>query len=427
MALPQSSTAKVSGTSSAKNYTFAFILITSLFFFWGFIHNLDPVLIPHLRYACRLNVLQSSLVDSSVFIAYFLMALPAGYVMKKHGYKSGILLGLVAFALGCFLFIPAANELNYFYFLIALFIIACGLTFLETAANPYVTILGSPETATFRLNFAQSFNGLAAFLAPLIGGKIILTEAPKSTETLAQMPPAEQLAYLHEQASTVKMPYMILGIAIVLLIVLFIFTKLPDIKEEEGAPSKGIGKLLQISHLRWAVIAQFFYVGAQVCVFSFFILMASKAGNITEKDASVYLSFAGLAFLIGRFLGTFLMKLVKPQTLLILFALMAAALTMASIFISGIVAVYALIGVCFFMSIMYPTIFSLGVAQLGNSTKVASSLIVMSIVGGAILPPLLGYIADVTQHIQYGYLVPVICFLVVFIYATGPCKVKTNA
>ena len=409
---------KVSDTpNQGKGYLFPLILVTSLFFFWGFVHNLDPVLIPHLRKAFQLNVFESTLVDSSVFIAYFLLALPAGYIMRKYGYKSGIILGLILFAIGCLLFIPAANTAQYIFFLGALFIIACGLTFLETAANPYVTVLGPPETATQRLNFSQSFNGLAAFLAPVLGGKFIFTEAKYTDAQLAKLLPLEKQAYVLEEASTVKAPYLILGILIIVVAILFVFTKLPDIKEEENSTEKSsFGHVLGHSHLRCAIIGQFFYVGAQVCVLSLFISFITSSAGISQDQAKWYAGAAGLAFMLGRFAGTFFMRFVAPHKLLMLYALISAALTLVSIFATGMITVYALIGVAFFMSIMFPTIFSLGIAGLGKDTKLGSSLIVMSIVGGAFLPPVLGLISDATHNIQYGYLVPFICFLVVFYF-----------
>ena len=218
--------------NQSKKYLFPFILVTSLFFFWGFVHNLDPILIPHLRRAFSLNTLQASLVDSAVFIAYFLMAIPAGVIMKKYGYKTGILIGLALFAAGCFLFVPAANTMQYAFFLGALFIVACGLTILETAANPYATILGAPETSTQRLNFAQSFNGLAAFLAPIAGGHFILADNPVNEAGLAAMSNQARNAYLLAETSTVKLPYIILGCAILVVAAIFFFTSLPDKKDE---------------------------------------------------------------------------------------------------------------------------------------------------------------------------------------------------
>ncbi|OPB91665.1 L-fucose:H+ symporter permease [Elizabethkingia miricola] len=399
-----------------RGYLFPLILVTSLFFFWGFVHNLDPVLIPHLRKAFQLTDLESSLVDFSIFIAYFLMAIPAGNVMRKYGYKSGIIFGLCLFALGAFLFIPAANTQMYIFFLGALFVIACGLAFLETAANPYVTILGPEETATRRLNFSQSFNGLAAFIAPIVGGKYILSEQSLTDAQLKALPPHELSAYIAQEAASVKGPYLVLGVIIVIVMLLFVFTKLPDIKHEDDGDKSKISHAWRHKHLRWAVVAQFFYVGAQVCVLSFFIRFVVVSAGITEKNAAFYSGLAGLAFMVGRFVGTFFMKYVKPNKLLMIYAVLSMLLTLVAVFRKGDITIYALIGVAFFMSIMFPTIFSLGIADLGKDTKIASSLIVMSIVGGAILPLGLGYISDVTHSIQYGYIVPFICFIVVFAF-----------
>ncbi|MDD5151984.1 MAG: MFS transporter, partial [Flavobacterium sp.] len=230
--IAQSDVQNKAGSNEKQSWLFPFILVTSLFFFWGFVHNLDPVLIPHLRKAFNLSDLQSSLIDSSVFIAYFVMALPAGYIMRKYGYKSGIMIGLVLFGIGCILFVPAANSLQYIYFLGALFIIACGLTFLETAANPYVTILGPAETATRRLNFSQSFNGLAAFIAPTFIGPLILSGKNLSQSEMAAMAPAELQSYLATEAASGKMPYLILGIIILAVAVMFYFTNMPDVIDE---------------------------------------------------------------------------------------------------------------------------------------------------------------------------------------------------
>ncbi|AQX04741.1 L-fucose:H+ symporter permease [Elizabethkingia meningoseptica] len=399
-----------------RGYLFPLILVTSLFFFWGFVHNLDPVLIPHLRKAFQLTDLESSLVDFSIFIAYFLMAIPAGNVMRKYGYKSGIIFGLCLFALGAFLFIPAANTKMYIFFLGALFVIACGLAFLETAANPYVTILGPEETATRRLNFSQSFNGLAAFIAPIVGGKYILSEQTLTDAQLKALSPEALDAYITHEAASVKGPYLILGIIIIIVMLLFVFTRLPDIKHEDEGDKSKISHAWRHKHLRWAVVAQFFYVGAQVCVLSFFIRFVVVSAGITEKNAAFYSGLAGLAFMLGRFVGTFFMKFIKPYKLLMIYAAVSMLLTLVAIVGKGTITIYALIGVAFFMSIMFPTIFSLGIADLGKDTKIASSLIVMSIVGGAILPLGLGYISDITHNIQYGYIVPFICFIVVFIF-----------
>ena len=272
---------------TTREFLFPFILVTSLFFFWGFVHNLDPVLIPHLRKAFNLNDLESSLIDSAVYIAYFLMALPAGFIMRKYGYKSGIIIGLLLFGIGSILFVPAANTLQYIFFLGALFIIACGLTFLETAANPYVTILGPKDTTVQRLNFSQSFNGLAAFIAPTYIGPLILSGKTLSAAEQAGMSPEQLHAYFSLEASSVKMPYLVLGIIILVVAVIFYFTKLPDITHEEEGETAGasFSGALKSLRLKWGIVAQFFYVGAQVCVGSFFIKMCTTTAALDEDSA----------------------------------------------------------------------------------------------------------------------------------------------
>jgi FHS family L-fucose permease-like MFS transporter len=427
MPSPIQPTELIADSKKAKtNYLFPFILVTSLFFFWGFVHNLDPVLMPHLKKTFRLNYVQTSLVDFSVFIAYFLMALPAGFVMRKYGFKAGIILGLCLFALGCFLFLPAANTNKYVFFLGALFIVASGLTFLETAANPYATILGDPATSTQRLNFAQSFNGLAVVLAPIIGGTLILSGTEYTKAQMDAMPAADLALYLQSEADRVKTPYLTLGIIILVIAAIFFFTKLPDSKDDSEAGS-GFGKILKFLHLRGAVIAQFFYVGAQVCVASYFINVVRKAVDMDEKTAKDYLGYGyGIAFVAGRFAGTFLMKFFSPQRLLAVYALINIALSVLVIFSHGMIVVYALIAISFFMSIMFPTIFALGIKNLNTTdTKMGSSLIIMAIVGGALLPLILGQIADATGSIQYGYVVPLICFAVVAWYGFSGYKVKS--
>ena len=406
-------------SKESKKWLFPFILVTSLFFFWGFVHNLDPILIPHLRKAFNLTDLESSLIDSSVFIAYFVMALPAGYVMRKYGYKSGILIGLVLFGIGSILFVPAANSLQYVYFLGALFVIACGLTFLETAANPYITILGPPETATKRLNFAQSFNGLAAFIAPTVVGPMILSGKNLTESEMGSMSTIELNTYLASEAASVKMPYLILGLIIFVFAVVVYFTNMPDVKDEDtlGIEGAGFANALKSMKLRWGIVAQFFYVGAQVCVGSFFIKMATTAAGMEEATAARYLGFFGLAFMLGRFAGTFFMQFIQPRKLLIIYAIINIFLSIVAITGTGMLVVYTLIAIAFFMSIMFPTIFSMGIDGLGHNTKIGSSLIVMAIVGGALLPPVLGLISDATGSIQMGYTVPLTCFTVILLFA----------
>jgi FHS family L-fucose permease-like MFS transporter len=404
----------MTNAAKGKSLVLPLILVTSLFLFWGLIHNIDPTLIAHLKKTFTLSNLESSLVDFSVFIAYFLMAIPAGLMMKKWGYKAGIVFGLMLFAFGAFLFIPAANTHQYIYFLGALFIVASGLTFLETAANPYVTVLGPANTSSFRLNLAQSFNGVAAAIAPIIGKYTILTNTDITTEDIAKMDPATKAKFIEEASNSVKQPFMVLGFILLVVAIIFLFLKLPEIKEENsGKPDKSFLEIFKIKHTRWAVITQFFYVGAQICFSSFFLVYAHEAAGLDPHLSSNYLAAYGVLFMVGRIVGTILMKFIAPQKLLFTYAIIACMLTLVAIFGAGIYTIYSLLGIGFFISIMFPTIFALGVKDLGNDTKAASSLIIMSIVGGAIIPLGLGFLADQTGLIQYGYIVPFFCLLVV--------------
>jgi len=404
---------------------FSEILITSLFFLWGFALNLNPILIPHLKKACQLTDTQSAMIDSASYIAYFLMAIPAGLYMKKFGYKGGIILGLLLFAGGAFLFFPAAETRLYVFFLFALFVIACGLTFLETAANPYITVLGNPESATQRLNLAQSFNGLAATLAPLVGGYFILSGKTMSSVEITGMEPQQLSQYLDQEASSVKIPFIVIGLVVLFVALLLWKTHLPEIAEQEEQ-GKEKGSLLKERNLMLGVLAQFFYVGAQVCVSSFFIRFSGYVGGIAEKPAAFFLSAALFGFMIGRFVGTFLMKFISPSKLLAIYSVLNFLLLILAVLLRGEFSVYALIGVEFFMSIMFPTIFSLSIRGLGARTKQGSSLVIMSIVGGAIFPLIMGQVSDAT-NIQTAYLVPAVCFGVVFYFAVQNLNVKKIA
>ncbi len=401
-----------------NHYRLPFILVSSLFFLWGIANNLNGILIPHLRKALQLTNMQSTFVDTAVYLAYFSAAIPAGMILKKFGYKKGIITGLIVFSIGAFMFIPAANMRAYNIFLLGLFIIGCGLTILETAANPYASKLGDPATATSRLTLAQSFNGLAVFIAPVIGTIFILSGKEFSTEELAAMSEADQLSYLTTEAASVKMPYLSLGIFLLAIAVLFLVNNFPELKEDEGGEDEGsLASALQHKHLVWAVIAQFFYVGAQVCVTSFFIRAAIAGGGVDEKTAGYYLSVYGILFMVGRFAGSAIMRVVAPNKLLSMYAVMCIALSIVAIKTDGQYVVLALGGLGFFMSIMFPTIFSLGIAGLKSNTKPASSLLVMSIIGGAIFPVIMGNIIDrFGDDIQIGYVVPMICYAFVLYF-----------
>ena len=400
------------------NYRLPFILVSSLFFLWGIANNLNGILIPHLRKALQLTNMQSTFVDTAVYLAYFSAAIPAGMILKRFGYKKGIIAGLIVFSIGAFMFIPAANLRAYNIFLLGLFIIGCGLTILETAANPYASKLGDPATSTARLTLAQSFNGLAVFIAPVIGTIFILSGKEFSNDELAAMSETDKLSYLTTEAASVKMPYLSLGIFLLAIAVLFLVNNFPELKEDEGGEDKGsLASALKHKHLVWAVIAQFFYVGAQVCVTSFFIRAAIAGGGVDEKTAGYYLSVYGILFMVGRFAGSAIMRVIAPNKLLSLYAIMCIALSIVAIKTDGQYVVVALGGLGFFMSIMFPTIFSLGIAGLKSNTKPASSLLVMSIIGGAIFPVIMGNIIDrFGDDIQIGYVVPMICYAFVLYF-----------
>lgn len=412
--------------SAGKKYLVPFILVVSLFFLWGMAHNLDSILIPHLKKACDLNNRQSTLIDTSVFMAYFLMAIPAGMILKKWGYKASMIIGLLVFAIGAFLFVPAANQLSYTTFLVALFIIGCGLTILETSANPYAAVLGDPAKATSRLNLAASFNGLAAMVAPFIGSMFILSGKSYTQEELAAMTDVSRNSYFMEEAASVKMPYIILGVVLLVIAIIFYFVNLPEVKTKstDGEAKGSFFGALRHKHLRWAVIAQFFYVGAQVCVTSFFIRMAQQGGGFDEKTAAYYLAIYGLLFTVGRFAGTAILQFISSHKLLSIYAAIAVLLSMVAIFGNGAYVVYALGAIGFFMSIMFPTIFALGIEGIGDDTKPGSSWLIMSIVGGAILPYAMGTLIDLNNdNIQIGYSIPLVCYLIILYFGLRGYKV----
>ncbi|MEJ0102648.1 MAG: L-fucose:H+ symporter permease [Bacteroidota bacterium] len=417
-------------TKKSSQYVIAFALVTSLFFLWAFLHNINPILIPHLKKACQLSDTQSALIDTAVYLGYFTIALPAGWFMHKYGYKKGILFGLLLYAIGAFLFVPAASARSYSFFLVALFIIAAGATFLETVANPYITKLGDKSTSEQRLNFAQSFNGVGAFIAPIIGGQFILSGIEHTQAELNQMSSRQLNDYLSFEAGTVKIPYIVIASIVLLVAIFFVFTKLPEVKEADGDDNEKHTfsiKVFRHSHVTWAVIAQFFYVGAQVGVGSFFIRFSKFLVDMPEKQAANWWGgIAMVGFMAGRFAGTFLMKYIKPARLLALYSVINIVLLVIALTTKGNLAVYAMMAVPFFMSIMFPTIFALGIKGLGEESKIASSFLVMSIVGGAIIPLFMGLVSDRTSSIQLAYIVPLLCFLFVFYFGVKGYKIKNS-
>ena len=405
-----------------RRFVVPFILVTSLFFLWAIGVNLNDILIPHLKKAFSLTDFQSSLVQSAFFGGYFLAALPAGWLMQRLGYKKGILIGLCICATGAFLFIPAASVRLYGFFLFALFVMACGQCFLEVAANPYVTILGPPESSERRLNFAQSFNSVGAVVTPLLGAAFILSGIEHTPAELAAMSPAQISAYQALEASMVRIPYLVITGIFLCVALLIYFSNLPEIREGSGEEPSGASRarlsgVWQHGHLIKGVIAQFFYVGAQVGVASFIIRFAEHSIPGThEKVAARYLQAHMLGFMVGRFAGSAIMKTVAASRLLSLFAAGSLVCLLIVLFASGRIPVWAIVLVGFFHSIMFPTIFALSLKDLGPYTKLGSSLLVMSIIGGAIVPAVMGRISDATD-IQKAFVIPLICHAYVLYFA----------
>lgn len=409
---------------SERRYALPFVLITTLFFLWAFGVNLNDVLIPRFKIAFALNDFQSSFIQVAFFGGYCLAAFPAGRLMERIGYKKGILTGLVLCATGALLFLPASTAGVYGFFLLALFVMACGQSFLEVAANPYVTILGPAETAERRLNFAQSFNAVGAFISPMIGRAFILTGVEYAPAQLAVMSAAQVEAYRAQAATTVKLPYALIAALFLVVAAMIWRTHLPDIIDSSGPTDRpaGSGRVLAHPHLVKGVIAQFFYVGAQVGVASFVIRLAQHTvPGMTAQIAAYYLMGHQGGFMAGRFAGSALMKSIPASRLLSVFA--AGSLVCATIVLiaSGIVPVWAIVFIGFFHSIMFPTIFALGIKNLGPLTKRGSSLMVMAIVGGAIFPAVMGRISDAT-NIQTAFVVPLVCYAYILYFAVAGYK-----
>jgi MFS transporter, FHS family, L-fucose permease len=388
---------------TTSGFRLAFILVTTLFFLWGLSYGLLDVLNKHFQDVLHVNKAQSGLLQAAYFGAYFIIALPAGFFMDRFGYKAGILVGLCLYALGALLFVPAASAGSFGMFLFALFVIALGLGCLETAANPFATVLGDPAGAERRLNLSQSFNGLGQFIGPIIGGSLFFS-ATQGTTT--------------DGLSSVKTTYVAIAVLVLLIAFLFGRTKLPDIREQSAPEDHGIEKgLWQHGHFTGGVIAQFFYVAAQVGVGAFFINYTTEHWHtLSNQNASYLLSVGMISFMVGRFFSTWLMGFVRPAKLLVVYAIINIVL--CGVVVAGIdnVSVIALVAIFFFMSIMFPTIFAMGVKNMGKQTKRASSVMIMAIVGGAVMPYLMGAIAD-HYNTAVSYALPMVCFAVVLIYA----------
>jgi MFS transporter, FHS family, L-fucose permease len=403
-----------------RQYVLPLVLVTSLFFMWALGVNLNDVLIPHLKEAFGLSDFKSSLIQTAFFGGYFLAALPAGWLMEKIGYRRGILVGLLTCAAGTLLFIPAASIRVYEFFLFALFVMACGQGVLEVAANPYVTTLGPPESSERRLNLAQSFNSVGAVVTPIIGAAFILSGVAHSKA--AAMSPAQLEAYRIAEANAVKMPYFVITLLFLGVAAVIYFAHLPEIREEgsedeQDVFEKGLSGLWPHKHLVRGVVAQFFYVGAQVGVASFIIRFAQyNMPDMPAKIAANYLKAHLLGFMIGRFAGSAIMKKIAPARLLSVFGFSSLSCLLVVLLGWGRVPIWAVVLIGFFHSIMFPTIFALSVKDLGAYTKLGSSFLVMAIIGGAIFPAIMGYISDMSS-IRYAFLVPLICHMYVLYFA----------
>ncbi|HEX7847880.1 MAG TPA: L-fucose:H+ symporter permease [Chitinophagaceae bacterium] len=400
--------------NNKKKYITAIILVTSLFFLWGFAYGLLDVLNKHFQEALNINKQRSTLLQAAYFGAYFLVALPAGLLMSKVGYRKGIIIGLLLYAAGALLFYPSAQAASFSFFLLALFILASGLTFLETAANPYITVLGRPETSEFRLNLSQSFNGVGSFLGPIVGGALFFGN---KSET--------------DPSSLHSVTFVYIAIALVVLVVAFLFfrTPMPEVKEEELVTDQkehSGKKLFQHSHFIWAIVAQFFYVAAQVGIAALFINYCTEKNlGISNEKASYLLATSLLLFTIGRFAGTAIMRTISPNKLLAIYAVVNVFLCAGVIWMEGMLSIYLLMAIFFFESIMFPTIFALGVKNLGAYTKKGSSFIIMSIVGGALVPYVMGWLAE-AYSTPFSYIVPLLCFVVVFGFGVYGYKIKSR-
>lgn len=419
---PQAPAVSSSGSRPASVFPegrlLPFVLVVVLFFIWGMSNNLTDILVQQFRKGFSLSQLQAQMVQSAVFGGYFCMALPAALFMRRWGYKAGILTGLCIFGTGTLLFWPAAVIGHYAPFLLALFVVGCGSATLETAANPFIAQFGAPETSERRLNFAQAFNPPGTITGVLIGTYFIFSGVELPAATVQQMKAAGTYAgYLHGEIMRVVPTYVGLGCLVLLWALLVGLTKFPTIASESASSDHGsFRELLRYSHLWFAIVAQFFYVGAQVTTWSGFIPYLKQYTMVTERQAGWFLTGNLILITLGRFASTALMRWFRPARMMAVYAIMNVIFILVGVVHPGLAGAVAIMTTSFFMSIMFPTIFALGVKGLGPNTKLGGALIVMSIVGGAALPLLLGAIARSTGSMARGYLIVAAAYVVVVIY-----------
>lgn len=416
--------ARAHGSFIAPGYLLGFALVSSLFFLWAIANNFNDILIRQFQKALDLNRAEAGIIQFVFYLGYFTMALPAGMLMRRFGYRAGILIGLGLYATGALLFYPAAEIRVYGVFLGALFVIAAGAAFLETAANPYIVAFGAPSRAAQRLNLAQAFNGLGGFIAPIIGGLFIFSGVEHSKAEVAAMPAAQREAWRVAEAHMVQAPYLTLAGIIICIAIAIALVRLPRVDHAHAGlgvrgTARGLREVLREPALAGAVVAQFFYVGAQVGVWSYFIdFVKEMTPAISERNAAFLLSLSLALFMAGRFIGTALMQKISATRLLLAFAVINVALAAAAALAPGAAAVAALTLTSFFMSIMFPTIFSLGVKDLGDRAMLGAPLVIMAIIGGAVFPPVMGLASQWLGHVQHTMLFPAFCFVVVAIYAS---------
>ncbi len=398
-----------------------FILVTALFFLWGIPNNLNDVLIRHFMKSFAISRFQAGLVQSAFYMGYFLLAIPAALMMKRAGYKAGFVAGLLLFAAGAFLFWPAALTGSYGFFLFALFVIASGLSFLETASNPFIAQLGDPDSSESRLNFSQAFNPLGAITGVLVGTIFIFSGVELTPqEILARQAAHTYDAYLRFETLRVVKPYLVIGCLAVTWAVLIIRTKFPVIsseKESADGEQGSFAELLSQRHFVLAVLAQFFYVGAQVGTWSYFIPYVQEYAHEPEKIAGYFLTGTLAAFGVGRFASAYLMRFISPSRLMGVYALVNIALVSVGVFHPGWVGIWCVFLTSFFMSLMFPTIFALGLKGLGPNTKIGGSLLVMAIVGGAVLTPLMGLISEKFHSLALAYAIPLGAYVYICAYS----------
>lgn len=401
---------------------FAFFLVTGLFFLWAIPNNLNDVLIRQFMKSFELSRLQAGLVQSAFYLGYFVFSIPAALVMRRFGYKVGLVSGLVLYASGTFLFFPAASAQSYGLFLMALFVIASGLGFLETGANPLIAQLGDPESSVRRLNFSQAFNPIGSICGAMIGTLFIFSGVEPHAHEIAQMKAqGVYQAYLQHETSRVLTPYLVLGVLVLLWAVLILRTHFPAVasahSSAESAKDGGYIRLLRYPSFLFAVVAQFCYVGAQVGTWSYFIQYAQDYTHVSEKTAGYLLTTTLAAFAVGRFASSHWMKRIRPARMLGFFAFVNILLLCVGMTCVGWVGLIAILLTSFFMSLMFPTIFALGIKDLGPHTKEGASIIVMSIIGGAVFTPFMGVAFQFTKSMAISMFVPLICYVVVAAYA----------